>query len=126
LIPDLGPCAALVSPPGKEPTDDPRVQTIAEAAKDLAEKRGRWLNPEGATEAELRKRTLTNLYNEHPTWLDLAHKRLDDAVLDAYAWPHGLPNEGILERLLELNLKRASPDVRQSETRKARRGSVDE
>ena len=27
--------------------------------------------------------TLTNLYNERPTWLDLAHRRLDEAVLDA-------------------------------------------
>jgi len=24
--------------------------------------------------------TLTNLYNVRPTWLDLAHKRLDEAV----------------------------------------------
>jgi hypothetical protein len=71
----------------KEPVDDPRVQAIAAAAKDLVEKRDRWLNPEGATEAELKKRTLTNLYNERPTWLNLAHKRLNDAVLDAYARP---------------------------------------
>jgi len=28
----------------------------------------------------LQKRTLTNLYNERPTWLDLAHKKLDAAV----------------------------------------------
>ena len=61
-------------PPGKEPADDPRVQAIAAAAKDLVEKRDRWLNPEGASEAELKKRTLTNLYNERPTWLDLAHQ----------------------------------------------------
>lgn len=42
------------------------------------------------SEKELRKRTLTNLYNQRPTWLDLAHKRLDEAVLDAYGWPHDL------------------------------------
>lgn len=65
-------------------------------------------DPEGASEAELKKRTLTNLYNQRPTWLDLAHKRLDDAVLDAYAWPRDLPDEEILERLLALNLERSA------------------
>jgi type II restriction/modification system DNA methylase subunit YeeA len=94
-------------PPGKEPVDDPRVFAIAAAAKDLVEKRDRWLNPEGATEPELKKRTLTNLYNQRPTWLDLAHKKLDQAVLDAYAWPHDLTDDQILERLLALNLERA-------------------
>jgi type II restriction/modification system DNA methylase subunit YeeA len=94
-------------PPGKEPREDPLVQAIAEAAKDLVEKRDRWLNPEGTTEAELKQRTLTNLYNERPTWLDLAHKKLDDAVLNAYAWPHDLTDDQILERLLTLNLERS-------------------
>jgi type II restriction/modification system DNA methylase subunit YeeA len=56
---------------------------------------------------KLAKRTLTNLYNERPTWLDLAHKKLDDAVLDAYAWPHDVTDDQILERLLALNLERA-------------------
>jgi len=28
-------------------------------------------------EANLKKRTLTNLYDQRPTWLDLAHKKLD-------------------------------------------------
>jgi len=95
-------------PPGKEPTNDPRVQAIAAAAKDLVEKRNRWLNPEGASETELKKRTLTNLYNQRPTWLDLAHKKLDEAVLDAYAWPHDLTDDQILEHLLALNLERAA------------------
>ncbi len=93
-------------PPGKEPVDDPRVQAIAAAAVDLVEKRDRWLNAEEASEAELRKRTLTNLYNQRPTWLELAHKQLDDAVLSAYAWPHNLPDDQILERLLALNPER--------------------
>jgi type II restriction/modification system DNA methylase subunit YeeA len=97
-------------PPGKEPVDDPRVQAIAAAAKDLVEKRDRWLNPEGTSEDELKKRTLTNLYNQRPTWLDLAHKRLDEAVLDAYAWPHDLTDDQILERLLALNLQRAAEE----------------
>ena len=45
--------------------------------------------------------------DQRPTWLDLAHKKLDQAVLDAYAWPHDLTDDQILERLLALNLKRA-------------------
>jgi hypothetical protein len=61
-----------------------------------------------ASEAELQKRTLTNLYNERTTWLRLVHEKLDRAVLNAYVWPHDLTDEQILERLLELNLERAS------------------
>lgn len=38
-----------------------------------------------AQDARLKKRTLTNLYNERRTWLRLAHDRLDRAVLAAYA-----------------------------------------
>lgn len=38
-----------------------------------------------AKDAKLKKRTLTNLYNERPTWLRLAHEQLDRAVLAAYA-----------------------------------------
>lgn len=56
---------------------------------------------------ELDKRTLTNLYNERPTWLDLAHKALDEAVFDAYGWTPSMTNEEILSALLELNLERA-------------------
>ena len=95
-------------PPGKRPCDDPRVEAIAEAARELVEKRDRWLNPEGATEAQLKDRTLTNLYNQRPTWLAQAHERLDRAVLDAYGWPHDLSDEDMLSRLLALNLERAS------------------
>jgi len=94
-------------PPGTEPEGDPRVEAIAVAARELVEKRDRWLNPEGASEAELKKRTLTNLYNERPTWLALARERLDRAVLDAYDWPHDLSDEALLERLLALNGERA-------------------
>ena len=56
----------------------------------------------------LAKRTLTNLYNERPTWLDLAHKKLDEAVFAAYGWKPDLTDNEILERLLVLNLERAS------------------
>jgi len=38
-----------------------------------------------AKDKRLKQRTLTNLYNERPTWLRLAHRRLDEAVLAAYA-----------------------------------------
>ena len=96
--------------PGQEPVGDARVEAIAQAANELVEKRQAWLNPEGATEKELKRRTLTNLYNQRPTWLDLAHKNLDAAVFDAYGWPHELEDEEILERLLALNLERAGEE----------------
>lgn len=65
------------------------------------------LDPGGASEAELRTRTLTKLYNQRPTWLDLAHTKLDRAVFAAYGWPEDLADEQILERLLALNLERS-------------------
>ncbi len=57
--------------------------------------------------AKLAKRTLTNLYNERPTWLALAHEKLDAAVFLAYGWDPSLTDEQILEKLLALNLERA-------------------
>jgi len=57
---------------------------------------------------DLAKRTLTNLYNERPTWLDLAHKALDEAVFDAYGWDPSMTDEQILAALLELNLERSA------------------
>lgn len=53
-------------------------------------------------------RTLATLYNERPTWLRLAHERLDRVVLDAYGWPPDLADEQVLERLLALNGARAA------------------
>ena len=53
------------------------------------------------------RRTLTNLYNARPAWLDLAHRALDAAVLAAYGWPKDLTDDEILARLLALNLERA-------------------
>ncbi len=38
-----------------------------------------------ARDTRLKKHTLTNLYNERPTWLKHAHQKLDQAVLAAYA-----------------------------------------
>lgn len=98
-------------PPGQEPIDDSRVLAIAEAARALFEKRDRWLNPETTDDTELKKRTLTNLYNLRPTWLDLAHKKLDAAVFAAYGWserPDDVSEEVILERLLALNIARGT------------------
>jgi hypothetical protein len=48
---------------------------------------------------------LTNLYNARPTWLEMACKKLDEAVFAAYGWPNDLSDEEILERLLALNLR---------------------
>jgi len=61
---------------------------------------------------KLKKRTLTNLYNERPAWLDIAHKKLDAAAA-AYGWPADLTDEQILERLLALNLERAAEEAKQ-------------
>jgi hypothetical protein len=94
-------------PPGTEPKDDPRVEAIAAAAKRLIENRDAWLNPPGASVAELKRRTLTNLYNQRPQWLEDAHRALDKAVLAAYGWPEDISDTDILERLLALNRERA-------------------
>ncbi len=100
-------------PPGEEPTDDPCVEAIADAARELDALRERWLNPPDASEAELKKRTLTNLYNARPTWLANAHAKLDRAVWDAYGWPAEetpaeVEEDIILGRLLALNHERVS------------------
>lgn len=52
--------------------------------------------------------TLTNLYNERATWLDLAHRALDEAAFDAYGWQPPMTDEEILAALLELNLERSA------------------
>ena len=97
-------------PPGDEPADSPLVEAVAEAARRLNELREGWLNPEGPLVGadELKRRTLTNLYNERPAWLDTAHRRLDEAVFNAYGWPPGLSDDEVLARLLALNQERAA------------------
>ena len=82
--------------------------SCAAAARELMQLSDAWLNLPDASEAELKKRTLTNLYNARPTWLDNAHKKLDAAVFAAYGWPADLTDEEILERLLALNPERAT------------------
>ena len=109
------------------------AEAIAAAARRLDELRSNWLNPadwvdwvitpaeEAAGfpkrpvarpghEAELKKRTLTNLYNQRPAWLANAHQALDAAVAAAYGWADytpAMPDDEILRRLLQLNLERA-------------------
>ncbi len=103
---------------------------IAEAAKRLDELRNNWLNPpewikripevvpgypdriitKPGHEADLKKRTLTNLYNARPAWLDNIHKELDTAVAAAYGWDDytpDMPDEEILARLFKLNQERS-------------------
>ncbi|HIJ87102.1 MAG TPA: adenine methyltransferase [Desulfuromonadales bacterium] len=61
-------------------------------------------------EADLKKRTLTNLYNTRPAWLDNAHRTLDITVAAAYDWNDytpEMPDETILGRLAVLNLERS-------------------
>jgi type II restriction/modification system DNA methylase subunit YeeA len=121
LTPDLPPVAYT----------NPHAGEIATAAKDLNELRERWLNPpewadrvpevvsgypdriiaKPGHEADLKRRTLTNLYNARPTWLDNAHKALDAAVAKAYGWTDytaDMADEEILRRLLALNQQRAA------------------
>lgn len=57
--------------------------------------------------AILKKRTLTNLYNERPTWLRNAHARLDSAVANAYGLPPDISDNEALAHLLTLNHARA-------------------
>jgi hypothetical protein len=103
---------------------------IAEAGHRLNALREAWLNPPEWVDrvpevvrgypdriipkpdhaAEIKKRTLTNLYNARPAWLDHAHKALDAAVAAAYGWDDydpDMPDEEILRRLLALNLERS-------------------
>ena len=67
---------------------------------------------------QLKKRTLTNLYNERPAWLDFAHKKLDAAVAAAYGFPADLSDEQILEKLLALNLARAAEEAKAAKVEK--------
>jgi hypothetical protein len=66
--------------------------------------------------AELKKRTLTNLYNQRPAWLQNAPRDLDAAVAAAYGWPATLADDDLLARLLALNLDRAAAQSRSEKT----------
>ncbi|WP_435020732.1 class I SAM-dependent DNA methyltransferase [Tundrisphaera sp. TA3] len=67
------------------------------------------------TKKLLAKRTLTNLYNDRPTWLDLAHRELDKAVFASYGWDVDMTDEAILEALLALNFERGMAPPASSE-----------
>ena len=92
--------------PLPDASDDAKEE-IAEVAKTLDTLRSGWLNPPGLLGAELRARTLTNLYNLHPSWLAQVHERLDRAVHAAYGWDYPLEREDVLARLVKLNTGRA-------------------
>ncbi len=101
--------------PFPRPTEEQR-EGIATAARELDRLRRGWLEPSEEDRAhmpekDLKKRTLTNLYNERPTWLANAHAALDAAVFAAYGWresPGAVSDAEILQRLLTLNLARES------------------
>ena len=111
--PRYTPTSCFETFPFPEPTDNQRA-AIGKAAAALNELRGKWLNPAveegqpGLSAAELKRRTLTNLYNQRPTWLVNAHQALDSVVAAAYGWPADLSDQEILGRLLALNLERAA------------------
>ena len=66
---------------------------------------------DGGAGREVEKRTLTNLHNQRPTWLDNAHRRLDEAVFAAYGWPPSLTDDELLAKLLDLNLAQSAADA---------------
>ena len=59
-------------------------------------------------EVEMKKRTLTTLYNTPPTWLGDLHHELDRAVLSAYGLPENATEDAVLAHLLALNLQRSA------------------
>jgi hypothetical protein len=77
--------------------------------KDVARDTARDL-PAMVGELAALKGTLTNLYNQRPTWLENAHARLDAAVFAAYGWPPDLSDEEVFQNLLALNLERSCGD----------------
>lgn len=115
--------------PAEAYAGDPRALAIAAAARRLVELRDAWLNPPDLMRREpevvpgfpdrilplderaagiLKKRTLTNLYNERPTWLAHAHQALDAAVAAAFGWEADISDDEALTRLLALNQERAA------------------
>jgi hypothetical protein len=96
--------------PFPEPSDVQR-DAIRHAAKSLDDLRRGWLFPASADEDELKRRTLTKLYNEAPAWLTLAHERLDRSVHAAYGWSFPMSEDDVLVALADLNAARSDYDV---------------
>jgi hypothetical protein len=86
--------------PFPRPTDEQR-SAIEEAVRSLVQLRDGWLKARP-------DRTLTGLYNEQPTWLQHAHKTLDEVVMAAYGWADDPADDEVLRRLLDLNFERAT------------------
>ena len=97
--------------PFPKPSVDAR-DSVAAAARGLHQERSDWLALAETVKAEERYNyTMTRLYNEYPQWLAKHHAVLDRAVFAAYGWSEpteSITDDVILERLLELNLKRAA------------------
>jgi hypothetical protein len=114
----------LTQEPGPRSTE---AQRIADAAIELVTLRDNWLNPSDLVrvesdidpslpkriiplsekaEEELRRRTLTNLYNQNEPWLQHAHAKLDAAVAKAYRWPEDISDADVLATLTALNATR--------------------
>jgi type II restriction/modification system DNA methylase subunit YeeA len=70
--------------------------------------------------AKISGRTLTNLYNERPAWLDAAHRKLDELVFEAYGWKSSLSDDELLAKLLALNLERGAADEPVAKLKKRR------
>ena len=85
-----------------KPAEEPKERADLPEAKEII---ARYIEAKGGEKA-LKKRTLTKLYNERPTWLANAHKTLDQAVFAAYGWNDDPDDAEILARLLALNLAR--------------------
>lgn len=120
MTPDVDPAAAQALP---------AAAAIEAAAKRLDELRTAWLYPADMVERTpevvegfpdritpkddkaaraLAGRTMTALYNEKPTWLIEAHRKLDEAVTIAYGWPADITIDDALERLLDMNQARSA------------------
>jgi hypothetical protein len=95
--PQYTPTTSFETFPLPQATPEQR-DVIAVVARELDAARCNWLGDRSDP-----KRTLTQLYNDHPAWLTACHAKLDAAVADAYGWPADLADEVILERLLALN-----------------------
>jgi type II restriction/modification system DNA methylase subunit YeeA len=100
--------------PGHEPSEgaDPRVKSIADAARELVHLRDAWLNPPDIDPRELKNRTLTNLYNQRPSWLENAHQSLDREVFATYGLAYPSTRSEVLQHLFDLNLDRAAGRIR--------------